>query len=908
MAVTLQAVMRLEDQMSGRVASSTATVSKAQGAFGAFGRQVAAVGTGFLAAQLSVAGLQKGLSSTIGAAAAYEHQLAQIRGLTGATKEDTDKLSKSILSLARSTPKSARELGSAAYFIISAGITDAADASKVLEASTRAATAGLGETAVVADAVTSILNAYKLSADKAELATDQLVTTVRLGKTEASALAGSIGRILPVAAAMGVSFEEVGANLAVMTRVGLSADEAATSLRATLATLLKPTSEAEEALLGMGTSAEALRQKIREDGLLATLQELLERTGGNEAEIAKIIPNVRALVNVLGTAKVQGDTYVDTLDEMRNATGATDKAFAEVADTTQFKMQTAMSSLNVSLMQLGTTTLPLVARVAEDLDNVLRLMSGDAGAVKPLAEEVGRLAFKFSGLEANVNQAKFVVGAVSGLFGGSAKQNVHDFAEVLENADDRVSILVPNLERMKESMKLERERREAEEMAAAVAEMELRGRATTMFYEDTWGPVLKEVMTDTALESGKSLDEIRAQFPRVSGDGDAMLEALERSMPEAAKIFEELRDAADEQFQGVKDAIESVLPTQNEEFDAWRERLEQMADDYRSWESNLARVYDAVTAAGIESPEAIISALADQGPEAAAKFAQFFAEDPEAALEGLKVTAPLVVGETADEIVKRIVGIAPEMDLAVGVGLRDPLLQGIRGTRVPAGDEIALVGGEMKQRLHNELLAARPVLSEDAKQMGQVIGVRLHERLSAWRPPIGEAAKQLGDVIGVRFSGSVDGRRLGEEVGEGIASGLSSWKQRIIGEAEEWAKGLDSAFKQALGIQSPSRVAMEWGEEVAAGFALGAARASAQLRPLEVVASVAASEGPTPASFLASVPAAPLVGFDSPAGFRGGGDIIVNLMYQGPVNSPADEQRIKDLAAEGVREAIRSGR
>ena len=390
MANALEILITGKDQFSPKAQKAQRSAKGLQGGMANLGKTALAVGTGFIAAQASIAGVSKLFSSTIGSALKFEHQLAQIRGLTGATKEDTDLLSGAIKEMARSMPKSPAELGAGAYFIISAGITDAAEAANVLEISAKASAAGLGETRVVADAVTSTLNAYKLGAGDAAKVTDILTTTVRLGKVEASALAGSIGRILPVAAAMGVSFEEVGANLAVMTKVGLSADEAATSLRATMTSLLRPTTEAEEALAEMGISGEVLRKQIREKGLLSALSTLMEKTGGNTAQIVKIIPNVRALVNVLGTVGSQAETYADTLDQMNNAQGATEKAFAEVADTAQFKMGTALNELNIVMLNLGEITLPLLIPLITTFGELVAGLAEPLGLVEGKADDVSR--------------------------------------------------------------------------------------------------------------------------------------------------------------------------------------------------------------------------------------------------------------------------------------------------------------------------------------------------------------------------------------------------------------------------------------------------------------------------------------------------------------------------------------
>ena len=68
------------------------------------------------------------------------------------------------------------------------------------------------------------MNAYKDMNLTATDATDVLTAAVREGKLEASALAGSMGNVLPTAsAALGVSFNDVGAAMAAMSRTGTDA-------------------------------------------------------------------------------------------------------------------------------------------------------------------------------------------------------------------------------------------------------------------------------------------------------------------------------------------------------------------------------------------------------------------------------------------------------------------------------------------------------------------------------------------------------------------------------------------------------------------------------------------------------------------------------------------------------------
>src|SRR3972149_2875250 len=347
MPAVLEIVLRGRDEFSG-------PVGKAQVSLGSMVKTGAAAALGFGGMAGAMLGAKQVIVNSIGAAAAYEAQLAQIRALTGATSEDTDLLKDSIREMQKSLPKSSKELGAGAYFILSSGITDASDAADVLEIAAKASTVGLGETAVVADALTTVLNAYQLEAGEAGRVTDVLMQAVKDGKAGADACGGVLGRVVPIAAQMGISFEEVAANMATFTRLGVSAEEAATGLRGVMSQLLNPTEQAKAGVGELGLSFQELRGQIREKGLMAVLQELMQRFQGNEEALAKLFPDIRGLTNILGTAGVQGDAYAEILGNMDTATGNLDRGFDEVSDTTQFKMQKAMNDLNVTLEELGT--------------------------------------------------------------------------------------------------------------------------------------------------------------------------------------------------------------------------------------------------------------------------------------------------------------------------------------------------------------------------------------------------------------------------------------------------------------------------------------------------------------------------------------------------------------------------
>ena len=331
-----------------------------------------------------------------------EVSLSRIRGLVGESAAQVEVYKQSILGLAGATSRAPQELADALYFITSAGIKGAA-ALDVLEESAKSATAGLGETNTVADALTSILNAYGEGAYSAAKANDILVATVREGKAEADQFAPALGKVLPVAAAYGASFEDVSAGVAALTRGGASAGTSAIYLRQVLSQLLKPSKQAADQMRAVGTSAEDMRTRIQEDGLLTALEHLNTQLGGSEYEVAatgltKVFGNVRALTAVFSLLGPNLQANRDIFYELNNATGDANAAFEEAAQTADARLRSALAEVQALMVKLGDQIMPVVADLAEFGGSIVRVVNsviGLTGKLGPLGSILGRITKYF---------------------------------------------------------------------------------------------------------------------------------------------------------------------------------------------------------------------------------------------------------------------------------------------------------------------------------------------------------------------------------------------------------------------------------------------------------------------------------------------------------------------------------
>jgi len=305
------------------------------------------------AGALSVAAVQ-----SVRLAKDFTKSMTQIKALVGVASDEVDAMGESARKMAVETGRSSNEAAEALFFITSAGLRGA-DAMNVLEASLKASAVGLGQTKSVADLATSALNAYGTENLTAIEATDILTASVREGKLEASELAASMGRVLPVASNMGVEFHEVGAAFAAMSRTGTNAAEASTSLNAILSGLLKPTQDAEMALSEMGLSSKGLKQQIKDEGLLSVLKTLKTEFDQNSDASARVFPNLRALRGVLDLVGTGAETNAKIFDSLSVSLGATETAFESTKDAS-FEFDKELSRLNETLLVVGENVLPVV--------------------------------------------------------------------------------------------------------------------------------------------------------------------------------------------------------------------------------------------------------------------------------------------------------------------------------------------------------------------------------------------------------------------------------------------------------------------------------------------------------------------------------------------------------------------
>lgn len=329
---------------------------------------ISSVGMAFSALTIPIAAVGIGATKMF---AEFEFSLAKVEGLVGIAHSQTMQWGKEILSLSKTIGRSANEMGEALYFTASAGIRGS-NTMKIVETAANAAAAGMGESKENADLLTSAMNAYGEENLSVADSMDILVTAVREGKVEASDLILSMGKVLPISSAMSVSFNEVGAAIAALTRTGTPARTAGMMIRRMLLGLQKPAEGAKKALREMGGSFIELRDiAANEDGgLIKSLLKIKELTDlFGEEKMALVFPNLRSYLPALDLLGENLEKNKTIWEEMLTPTGNFNLLMETVSDTFQYKFNVAVNAAGEALIQLGHTfaqnLIPLIQEFAE---------------------------------------------------------------------------------------------------------------------------------------------------------------------------------------------------------------------------------------------------------------------------------------------------------------------------------------------------------------------------------------------------------------------------------------------------------------------------------------------------------------------------------------------------------------
>lgn len=287
-------------------------------------------------------------SDGVKAAVDFEASMANVSTLVDTGTVSMAAFEQGILSMAGELG-SATDLTNGLYQALSAGV-EPAKALGFVEQSAKFAKAALTDTHGAVDLLSTVLNAYGMSASEAGRVSDVLFQTIKDGKTTGELLTSALGQVIPTAESLGVELEHVTAAIATMTKSGIDTNTAVTALNATMIALIKPSEDAKKAAeeLGLNFSKAGVEGA---GGFQQFLVKLKAAVGDNETMMARLFPNVRALKAAFSLTGAGADEFAKILDNMYNSSENVNIAFEKQQKTAAATAEAIKNRLSAAFTQ-----------------------------------------------------------------------------------------------------------------------------------------------------------------------------------------------------------------------------------------------------------------------------------------------------------------------------------------------------------------------------------------------------------------------------------------------------------------------------------------------------------------------------------------------------------------------------
>lgn len=362
---TIEIIINAKDNAS-RVLSDLAGNTQTIGAIA-----TGAIVAGFGAATVAVAGFaNRGIQEFM----AFEQGMQEVFSLLpGISQDAMDKMTDQVEYLSQRFGVLPEQTIPAMYEALSAGIPQD-NVFKFLEVANKAAIAGVTDLETAVNGISSAMNAYGHDVLDAGKASDVMFQTVKLGKTTFEELSNSLYNVSPTAAALGVSFEDLNAQIAAITAQGTPTSVATNQMRQMFVELSKAGGETAETFQQL--AGKTFKQFIAEGGNTQDALQLLEKYAKDTGVgINDLFSSVEAGAAALSLTGKNTARFSDFLNQMASAAGSTDEAFTTMSKSLQFQVNRLNARMSILYKTIGEKLAPTVAPLVRLFGDMVGIVS-----------------------------------------------------------------------------------------------------------------------------------------------------------------------------------------------------------------------------------------------------------------------------------------------------------------------------------------------------------------------------------------------------------------------------------------------------------------------------------------------------------------------------------------------------
>lgn len=417
------------------------------------GGGLAKVATPAGAAALGVAAIGGAVIDTTSSFVKFESQLSEVRTLLGALSDaEIRELEDAVLALSSKLGIATDDAIPALYQAISAGVPPD-NVFGFLETAGTVAIGGVTNLETAVDGLTTVVNAYGMEQDQVSKVADVFFVGMRGGKTTIEELSRSMFQVVPIAANLGVSFEEVTAGLAAITTTGVPTRQAANMLKRMFTELGDSTTQVGghfEAVAGV-----AFRQFIEQGGSVEEAMALLDQRAADlGVSVDQLFSSQVAAQGALILTGEAQSTFSELTAQAMAANGEAADAAAKVNESLARQVEFLRVRFDNLKTTLGRELAPAFAAVVSIIGDVMAGVEGLFRIVGSLSDGLGKLgvssAFVTDALKTLLSGALNMIpglGPVVSFLGvvGQATSDTADETDAASEAADKYAELMEGL-------------------------------------------------------------------------------------------------------------------------------------------------------------------------------------------------------------------------------------------------------------------------------------------------------------------------------------------------------------------------------------------------------------------------------------------------------------------------------
>lgn len=387
MAEIIDVIMRLQDNVTSglaRIRNSMEETSKANQRMGRdiskAGKNVSDLGEAMLPAAAGITALGAASVKTF---MNFDQTITAAGVKAGATTEELNQMREAASKMGADFPISAQE-AAAGMDRLAAGGFNASQSIAAMPGIIEASIASGEDLAITSDVVTSALSIWSLTTGDVASNTTHVADVIQAAANASKLGMQDFGLAMQYAgapaAALGVSIEELGTAMAVMSNNGIEASSIGTGLRSMMSRLASPPKDAANAIEQMGLKIkDASGNFVGLENVIGQMRTAMAGMSNTEqVAMAKAIAGEDAYSGLLSLIKTSPEAYKQAADAINNSSGSSHQAYMTMQKTLKGSIDSLMGSVEALGLSFGSALAPTIQWAA--------------GGIKALADALTNLS------------------------------------------------------------------------------------------------------------------------------------------------------------------------------------------------------------------------------------------------------------------------------------------------------------------------------------------------------------------------------------------------------------------------------------------------------------------------------------------------------------------------------------